>query len=257
MAGMTEHGLKHDSNQDAFFIDPQNKIACVCDGIGGHNGGAEASEMVVDVFKTYDILDHSCFEEMKMCQKNAAMFPDENNFVQLAHIANDKVHKRSTVEKSLKGMGSTLVSLYIREGKDICFINVGDSRAYYINDQLIRQITNDHSLIEELRSKKYVRKADAFSLKIENVITRAIGALRDVEVDFYKECLREGFYLLCSDGLTSGLSEGQIHNCLLSERMNCQNAVRKLIDEAKEAGAVDDVTAVIFKIDKSKELVKA
>ncbi len=246
--GDTDHGCVREQNEDAFFIHGSLPLACVCDGMGGHNGGAEASAIVVDVFKTYDILESSWKDDFGSYQTNVAMCQDENNLVNLAHWANEQVHERSFQDAALTGMGSTLVALYVRRNKDVCVINVGDSRAYYIQDKIIRQMTNDHSLIEERRQSGHMSEELLAQQDIDHVITRAIGSQPTVEVDFFKEPIHKDYYLLCSDGLTCMLSNNEIHECVMDSRDDGHQAVRELIQRAKDRGGTDNVTAVLLKV---------
>lgn len=248
--GGTDRGCVRERNEDAFFIDPKHQLACVCDGMGGHQGGAEASSMVVDVFKTYGILDATWRKEFDFYQNNVAMCQDENNLVNLAYIANEKVYSESLRDAKLSGMGSTLVALYVRRNKDVCVINVGDSRAYWIQGMNFRQLTVDHSLFEEKLQKGLIDENSDERQKIEHVITRAVGSDSHVEVDFFKEPIQEGYCLLCSDGLTSMLTDEEICICLKDASGDGEKAVNMLIEEAKGRGGTDNVTAVLFKVNK-------
>ena len=252
IVALTDKGLVRENNEDSYFIHGSLPLGCVCDGLGGHASGELASAIIVDVFQTYDILSDGIETAFSNYCSNVAMNKEENNFVNLARLANMRVYEHSISNMSFDGMGSTLVALYISQAqKDVCFVNVGDSRAYYINKSMIRQITVDHSYVEEQRRKKGMGRNMLKDSSLGHVITRAIGASEDVQIDFFKEPLQEGFYLLCSDGLTGVLSDKEIHQNVLAFAHDSNKVVANLIEKVKSCGAPDNVTIVLFRVKKS------
>ena len=247
---LTDTGCVRLVNEDNYFIHKTMPFASVCDGMGGHQGGSIASLAIVEIFQKYDILDFSWRGTFSDYENNPAMAEDENNLVNLPRLANKTIYDRASESVALRNMGSTLTALYIRRNREVCVINVGDSRTYAISDQSIRQITIDHSLREESLQKN-LTKSELFSKeKMDHVITRAVGTEKDLAVDFFKEDLCKGFYLLCSDGLTSMLSDKEIHRIVTKSKRNGAKIVRNLIDESKNAGGKDNITVVLFKVAK-------
>ena len=246
---ITDKGNVREKNEDAYFVHENLLFACVCDGMGGHNGGQEASSMIVDVCHNYNLNATDNYSDSFPYSPNVAMTKEENNFVYLAHLANHLVFKRHLDEPNLRGMGSTLVALYICENnKDICFINVGDSRAYFINETMIRQITVDHSFEEEQRQNKRQQNTFFNASSMKHVITRAIGADKEVNVDFFKESLQTGYYLLCTDGLTGVLSDQEIKELIFLYAKEEQKIVNCLVKKVIEKKGNDNITIVLFSV---------
>jgi len=158
--------------------------------------------------------------------------------------ANHKVYEES-LNLSLPGMGTTIVAATIIEDK-VCVANVGDSRLYIVSPGTIRQITKDHSLVEEMVRIGEIDPSQARTHEKKNVITRAVGAAEDCKVDFFEVQLQEEeCILMCSDGLTNMLDDEQIRNIINSQR-DVIEGTQKLIDAANNSGGKDNITAVVI-----------
>ena len=245
--GLSDIGKLRDYNEDSFYLSESPFLACVCDGMGGHLGGEVASAMVVDVFNSYDILKNKLKIDHEAYISNAGMGVDENNFVQLITYANASIYQKSQEDTRLHGMGTTAVAFYVRNNKEICIVNVGDSSAYFATDQLIRQITQDHSWVEEYRQLKMLDELRLDEERMGHVVTRAVGTDPKVDVDFFKEPLKEGVYLLCSDGLNGILSDASIWG-VLKTNDNIEIKAKALVSEANCAGGTDNITVVLLEV---------
>ncbi|MDO4378860.1 MAG: Stp1/IreP family PP2C-type Ser/Thr phosphatase [Erysipelotrichia bacterium] len=232
--GASDKGLLRKSNQDCYrIVSKDNEIlTVVCDGIGGNRAGDVASSLAADVLGTY-------FKNNYMPEDVGVWY---NNAVQIVNKA--VLHKSSEVEE-YKGMGTTLVSALITENTTY-IANVGDSRAYILTkDQNLRQITNDHTVLNELVQKKGIEYDVAAQFIGKNVISRAIGIADDLQVDIYDIDNRDyDILLLCSDGLHGYVDENVIKNILVGQS-TLETKCRKLIDEANKSGGYDNVTVVL------------
>ncbi len=234
---MTDIGRKRELNEDYVYASSE-PIGClenlfiVADGMGGHKAGDYASEhtvkKLVEVAGTY----------------REDSFPKIEKILQRAiDEANAYIYMRSKEDEALSGMGTTLVAATC--SKDLLTVaNVGDSRLYLINDE-ITQITQDHSLVEEMVSLGGIDREMARRHPDKNIITRAVGVGATVNADFYEVELRStDKILLCTDGLTNMLSDEEIHR-IISEHKDIEEAVKELIAKANEQGGRDNIGVIL------------
>ncbi len=232
--GATDKGLRRKENQDRFKIAEKegSVFAVVCDGIGGNKAGDVAASLTCEVIQNY--------------YKNN--YDGQDIISWLSHaveIVNRAVFEKSQEEEKYSGMGTTLVSSLITDDKTYV-INVGDSRCYILdkNDRLV-QVTNDHTVLNELVQNKGIDYQIASKFVGKNVISRAIGIIEDIEADIYQ--LNGEDYkmiLLCSDGLHGYVEEEVIRSVLLQES-TLEEKCQKLVDLANDAGGYDNVTVVL------------
>ncbi|MBO7208852.1 MAG: Stp1/IreP family PP2C-type Ser/Thr phosphatase [Clostridia bacterium] len=226
--GNTHKGLVRNSNQDNFYIDQAGEWCLVADGMGGHKGGETASALAVSVIKNY-------------LSQNSG---DTEDILRTAIVkANNEVFEHSLKVPELDGMGTTVVLLKMEN--NIAYIaHVGDSRAYYINGENILQLTKDHSVIQKLLDSGTITKLQAENHPQKNLITRAVGTDKYVEIDINRIiCTKGDYILLCSDGLSNYVSEQQMFDIIMD---NPETAVDKLIDRANSSGGIDNITAVLL-----------
>jgi len=234
--GITDIGIARKYNQD-YSLECDEEIGnlpnlyVVCDGLGGHNAGEFASSATAETF--FDIAEDCNSAEPLAVFKEAVT------------RVNSLLYKKGQ-EELYSGMATTLVGCTIDEEQGVAYVvNVGDSRAYVIGDE-ITQITNDHSYVGELIRKGQITKEEARFHKKNNVITRAIGAERTIEADFFQvEIEPDEFILLCSDGLYNMVSERQILEVVAGGGA-LKTKAQKLVDLANEAGGLDNIAAVII-----------
>ncbi len=244
--GKTDIGKLRELNEDSFaicgFKDGIPSGVCVlADGMGGHNAGEIASSMAANLICD-DLADSLLEEDSEKIAKKMAAAID---------FANSEIYNMSIKNSAQAGMGTTTVVVFVK--KDLVRIaNVGDSRAYLVSDAIIRKITVDHSVVEELVKSGSITKAEARNHPDKNIITRAVGPEKYVDADFYDyiPCGGETI-LLCSDGLTEMLSEKQIKE-ILNNSENLKNAVDTLIDEANKRGGVDNITVIALQFKKEE-----
>ena len=240
--GMTNIGMKRLVNQDSFLIKEYDNglLAMVCDGMGGASGGEEASSTATAAFSGYTDIS---FAEPEIDGDEDTI---RDILLSAARAENNAVYAAANEDTALSGMGTTLVSAYIADGK-VYAVNVGDSRMYIIKDDSITQITHDHSYVQYLVDIGKMTADEAKASTNKNIITRAVGTEADVETDFFAvdTDMAGGHVLLCSDGLTNHLSEEDIVSCI-SGAENPESACASLIEMANLGGGSDNITVVII-----------
>lgn len=239
--GLTDPGCARSQNQDAYQIevlDRSSLLCVVCDGMGGAKSGNVASTLAADVFT----------QEIKQTWK-AGMDTDEidqmmKNAVKLANFT---VYDQARQFEDFTGMGTTLVAALIH-GKMASVVNVGDSRAYYVDEEGIRQITVDHSLVQMMVSQGELTPERARNYPGKNLITRAIGTEPVVNCDIFHRKMHKGSYLLlCSDGLSNLMDDQEI----LFEIAHGEDesaCCRHLLEIAVSRGAPDNVTSLLVAV---------
>lgn len=239
-AGKTDIGKLREENQDRYRIcvlDDETVFSVVCDGMGGAASGGLASEMTSD----------AVYERIKLSyRKDMEPKSIKTLLTSAVEAANTIVYNRSLEDEHDAGMGTTCVAAVVHRNL-CCIASVGDSRAYLMNGQGIRQITNDHTVVEFLHSHGIISEDEMRSHKMKNVITRAVGVDKSVETDYFELDLSGGEYILiCTDGLTNYLSDEQIYE--LSYKQPLEYAVNELISNANRLGGKDNITAVLISI---------
>lgn len=235
VAGLTDVGRVRSANEDAYGLCPEAGLFVVCDGMGGAAAGEVASQTsVMTVTET-------------LCQPEAA---DDARQALESGIAeaNRRVFSRAEREPSLHGMGTTLVSLLVREGC-VWIAHVGDSRCYRFRAGKLERMTQDHSLVDEQVRLGQMTPAEAEMSPLRNVITRAIGTREMVAPDIEEVATEQGdLFLLCSDGLTKEVSDSRLAELLQQDSSDLQGLCRHLIEDANAAGGSDNITAVAVRI---------
>jgi len=242
--GLTDIGLVRKENQDTYGIrfneESGHTICVVCDGMGGAKGGALASLLASETF-------------LSSCMGNLHSGMDREGVEKVAEFAisaaNGAVYERSVENAALRGMGTTLVSAIVKDGR-VLLNNVGDSRAYLISSQSdtpIRRITKDHSWVEKMVDMGNITAEEARHYPGRNLITRVVGTDPETESDAYWVELQQGeFILLCSDGLVDTVSDEEMADAVLrtNEVNQCLN---RMLELAKSRGAADNITAVLLR----------
>ena len=232
---MTDVGRRREVNQDYVYvtdrpIGPFPNLLTVADGMGGHKAGDFASSYTVNVLK----------DELK----KTPMDKPEEILRSVVSIANHKLIEAASRDIKLEGMGTTLVAATV-VGNTLYFANVGDSRLYVIGGE-IRQITVDHSLVEEMVLAGSLDAKKARTHPDKNVITRAVGAEEYLDVDFFTTKLHEGEkILMCSDGLTNMVEDEQILQ-LIHEKGTLESKAKALVAAANRNGGTDNISIILI-----------
>ena len=237
--GLTDPGNIRQQNQDSYAIVPFGRdrvLMIVCDGMGGAKSGNVASSLAVEVFT----------DEVRRTQR-PGMTPEKAAAMlrSALELSNSAVYEQSQLSDDFTGMGTTLVSAFV-QGRDASIMNVGDSRAYIMSGGTLRQISEDHSYVEEMRRLGRISEADARSHPQKNLITRAVGVDATVEGDLFEQTLADGdILLLCSDGLTGMVEDGKIAE-VLAGAGTLEDKGRELLTLALEGGGRDNITVALF-----------
>ncbi|MFZ4404245.1 MAG: Stp1/IreP family PP2C-type Ser/Thr phosphatase [Pseudobdellovibrionaceae bacterium] len=230
---ITDKGLRRDSNQDSILVDSNLQLYVVADGMGGHSGGEVASQMAVQTVK--DILQKSDFNK-----------ESPQDILQKAYLeASRNIFDRAKNEQpELTGMGTTMVLALVKDNS-IFVANVGDSRCYLHKVPHLWQITEDHSLLNEHLRAGFMTEQQVRHMVARNVITRSVGYERDVVPDIMQREWVEGeYYLLCSDGLSSMVSDEQI--CSILNQNPPDKAVHACLQKALEHGGDDNISILLL-----------
>jgi len=238
----TSKGKIREINQDSYYIsDDENcPLFIIADGMGGHKAGEIASRMAVE------IISSSFLDQIK--GSSSEMDDDSiiNAIRNSIYKANDEIYRKSSEVEEYSGMGTTVTMAYENNGK--FFIgHVGDSRAYLLRDNQLWQMTKDHSLVEELIKNGSITREEARFHPQKNIITRALGIDKEVEIDLIvKEKLKDDILILCTDGLTNMLNDDEIKELLISSD-NMQKACDFMVQLSNEKGGLDNISVVAVK----------
>ena len=226
---ITDTGRKRRRNEDAYVCEPP--LFAIADGMGGAQAGEVASRLAAAALK-----------------ESGADTGGEERVTDLIQEANRRVYDRSSRDPNTSGMGTTITVALVEDGH-VAFGHVGDSRAYLIRDGRMEQVTEDHSLVNELMKSGKLSPEEAEAHPQRSVITRALGTDPDVDVDTFTIDARTGdLFLLCSDGLTDMLDEAAILELVERNRSDIDAALKALVKAANRSGGEDNITVVAFEI---------
>lgn len=238
---VTDPGCVRPQNQDTYQMEQLSRdalLCIVCDGMGGAKSGNVASSLAAEVF----------VDEIRRTWVNEMSQAEIDQMLQAAvKLANFTVYDQGKQFEEFSGMGTTLVAAIVK-GKEVTIVNVGDSRAYRINEGGIQKVTVDHSLVEMMVQRGELTPEEAKTYPGKNYITRAIGTETIAESDLFHLDMEDGDYLLlCSDGLSNIIDDQEmlfevVHG---EEKAGC---CEQLLEIAKMRGAPDNVTCVLVQI---------
>ena len=233
---ITDTGRKRRRNEDAYVCEPP--LFAIADGMGGAQAGEVASRLAAAALKESD----------------ARTLGGEERISDLIQEANRRVYDRSITDPNTSGMGTTITVALVEDG-NVAFGHVGDSRAYLIREGRMEQVTEDHSLVNELMKSGKLSREEAETHPQRSVITRALGTDPDVDADTFTIEAKSGdVFLLCSDGLTDMVGEREILELVELNRQDIDAALKSLVKAANRSGGEDNITVVAFEIAESQVL---
>ena len=243
-SGYSDIGMVREGNEDSFVLAPEMGFFAVADGMGGHNAGEVASRMAIDVLRAY-LERATAAGSMPDDGKNPVYSDAANLLASGIRYANRVIYESTRHNPAWRDMGTTIVAAVLNENL-LSIAHVGDSRAYLLRGGGIIALTEDHSLVaEQLRSGQISRETAELSNE-RNVITRALGLETEPEVDLCDLLLApEDRILLCSDGLTTMVTEAKIRSIVLGSR-NPNEICRLLVEEANNNGGKDNITVAVI-----------
>ncbi len=230
-AAVTDPGRRRRHNEDAYVCEPP--LFAVADGIGGAQAGELASSLAAAAVR----------DDSSDGRGDGRRRVDE-----LIQEANRRVYQRQSEDASLSGMGTTMTVALFEEGH-VWIGHVGDSRAYLVRDGKLEQLTEDHSLVAELVRSGRLSPEDAETHPQRSVVTRALGTDPDVDVDTFSIDSKPGdLFMICSDGLTSMVSDEGILEEIRRHRDDLRAAAKALVRAANKGGGEDNITVVFFEL---------
>jgi protein phosphatase len=228
-SAVTDVGRTRTNNQDGYFVG--DTWCVVADGMGGHNGGEVASRTAIEIIQK-SLARQS--EHIDALLKNAI------------YQANGAIYGMSLENPVLAGMGTTAVLCYFNGGEAV-IAHVGDSRAYHISPRGTRQVTHDHSIVQQLIESGTITPLEAKTHPQKNLITRAIGTESTIEVDVSRITTEKGDrVLLCTDGLTAFVSDADLERVIREH--DIETAANRLVALANSGGGTDNITVVLIEI---------
>lgn len=238
MSGMTHQGMVRINNEDSISVLDDLGVAILADGMGGHQAGEVASSMAVEMIRQH-------FSDITGTPNTAA---DGDNMLESIELANTAVFELSQQRPECAGMGTTIVVCSFVDGK-IVTGHVGDSRLYRLRDNQLEQITQDHSVVQELVSRGFMSKEEANNSMNKNLVTKALGIEENVEADLNEQDYHSGdVFLLCSDGLSDVVPDPEIETTLVENQQDIGVAAQALVDQANAAGGPDNISVVLVRV---------
>ncbi|MDH3354469.1 MAG: Stp1/IreP family PP2C-type Ser/Thr phosphatase [Chromatiales bacterium] len=230
--GKSDTGLKRNHNEDYIGWSEEGGLAILADGMGGHNAGEVASKIAVTTIQQQLL--------------NSALIDSKSEIKNAIDRANEAINYKAKDSLVCAGMGTTVVVVLFNDSH-ISFGHVGDSRLYRLRDNVLEQLTSDHSLVQEMVDEGFMNQAEARESVSNNVITRALGTDSEVQGEIQQQDISQGDrYLLCSDGLSDMIESTDIHNLMGEASMEV--AVDKLIALANVNGGSDNISVILVEI---------
>lgn len=248
--GMTDTGLIRAHNEDSIGNDLSIGLAVLADGMGGHKGGEVASALAVN-----SILN-DLPAELDRCKnleidENVSGYSYQSMAIKnVIEKANSIIFKAASKQIQYEGMGTTIVVTMFYDNR-LTVAHVGDSRMYRLRDHALTQITNDHSLLQELIDRGFYTPEEAEKSLNKNLVTRALGIEDTVKIDVTEEIvLANDSYLLCSDGLSDMVDDRRITMIMEENSSHIETACSELIQQALDNGGHDNVSVIIIEPNK-------
>ncbi len=244
--GQTDVGLLRTHNEDCFEADDQGQMYIVADGMGGHNHGEVASRITVD--SVLHFMTQPSGNDTSAAGYDATLKHHSNRLKRSIQVAHDRVLRAIREDGTLLGMGTTVVGTTLKDDV-IAIAHVGDSRTYRLRNGNLELLTQDHTWVNEQVVAGYLSEEQAKTHPLKNVVTRALGGDSEVIVDVTETRVFVGdLFLLCSDGLTTMLSDQEIHQRLVSD-LSLEEKCRLLIQDANARGGFDNITVLLLLVE--------
>ena len=244
---LTDVGRKRKGNEDSLFVNPEQHLFVVADGMGGHAAGEVASRIAVESINEFICLTGGDEEITWPFGLDENISYDGNRLKTAIRFANKKVLEATKEKSEYEGMATTVAAVLV-DGDIANLAHVGDSRIYLWNGEGIEQLTRDHSWVNEQIENGAISPEQARSHPLRNVVTRALGGRADLVVDIQSRRMEPGnMLLLCSDGLTTMVPDDGIARILRESEGDVARATTALVTEANERGGEDNITVVLLK----------
>ncbi len=234
--GKTDTGLRRPNNEDIFLVSPEFDFCLAADGMGGAAAGEVASEIFARTAQDIFSINPNRSEKDTLYR------------VQKAYVAaNERILEHVSAHPDHKGMGCTAELLAFYE-QNFFLGHIGDSRTYRLRDGMLEQLTEDHTLVQQQFQEGLISQDEIRNHPMRHVIFRAVGIKEEMTIDLLKGKTRpDDLFLLCSDGLSDMLEDQQIHEILCADT-DIEHKTENLIESAKAAGGLDNITVVLVAI---------
>jgi serine/threonine protein phosphatase PrpC len=242
---VTDVGRRRKGNEDSLFVNLEHRLFVVADGMGGHAAGEVASRVAVEAINEFICLTGGDREITWPFELDENASFDGNRLKTAIRFANQKVLDATQQSAEYEGMATTVVAALVEDGV-VNVAHVGDSRVYLLRDGALRQLTNDHSWVNEQIQNGVISPDQARTHPLRNVVTRALGGRTDLQVDLQALPVRaDDVLMLCTDGLTTMLGDAEIFDCMTRALPDVDRAAEQLVAEANERGGEDNITVVL------------
>lgn len=247
MTGISDPGVAREGNEDAYMLLADKGIAILADGMGGHLAGEVASAMAVDIIARHL---HTTLCQAPATASDAGTPPEVSALREAIQQANQAIFEASRSKPEYNGMGTTVV-VTLFQSNMLYVAHVGDSRLYRFRAGVLQQITEDHSMVQELLKRGLITPEEARTSANKNLVTRALGVDPSVAPDITVQTfLKDDLYLLCSDGLSDVLADTDIERVMQQYGKNPQETSQLMVKETNARGGPDNVTVVLVRTGK-------
>jgi serine/threonine protein phosphatase PrpC len=238
----THPGLVRPLNEDSIGAEPSAGLFVLADGLGGYNAGEIASTMAVSALLA------GLTGRLDAARGSTELFNPQHVLRDALVDMNTTIFRAALNSTAFEGMATTVVIAWLL-GPVLWVAHTGDSRLYRLRNDVLEQVTRDHSFSQELLDAGMVTEEEARTLPAKNLVTRALGANADIEPEVHSYDVREGdILLLCSDGLTEMVTHHEIEGILAASGASLADAARRLVDMANEAGGRDNISIVLARV---------
>lgn len=246
---LTDVGRKRKGNEDSLFVNPEQKLFVVADGMGGHAAGEIASRIAVDSINEFVCLTGGDEEITWPFGLDETISYDGNRLKTAVRFANKKVLEATKEKSEYEGMATTVCAVLV-DDQVANLAHVGDSRVYLFRDGELQQLTSDHSWVNEQIQSGVISAEQARTHPLRNVVTRALGGKADLQVDMQTHDFRTGdVLLLCSDGLTTMIPDDEIARVMRAGAGDIETTAQDLVDAANARGGEDNITVVLLQFE--------
>ena len=247
LASYTDIGKIREKNEDSILISPTLCLGAVADGMGGHNAGEIASNLAVNILEQ-TLID---LKEKKIVlpkDYEVKYSPIGRKLLYASSLANYRVHTLATENIKRSGMGTTLSALYIEDENNAAIVHIGDSRVYLYRNGLLSQVTTDHSYVQQQVAMGFMTKKEAEGSRIQNILMKALGLKKEMRCDVINIKPKIGdVYVLCSDGVNKGLSDGEMLS-LLKLNLKPTELCKKIVQTSAKKDGKDNTSCVIVQL---------
>jgi PPM family protein phosphatase len=248
-AGLTDIGMRRKNNEDSLFLNDDKQFYVVADGMGGHQAGEVASNIVVETLWDYIRRFNGDDSVEELADPDETLSKEANRLLSGIHLANKSVFQASQGNETYRGMGSTVSAVYF-SGSTLIAANVGDSPIYLIHDGNLELLSVTHTVLAEQQAMD-PDNSKQLGNEFKHMLTRAMGVSETVKADISEiQCFKGDMLVIGSDGLTEKVTQEEIHEIVTKEKP--EKACRKLVDLSNRRGGGDNITVIVLKIKNAK-----